>query len=207
GSPFGQIRCCRGLTAFPGPFLKGRGYSGQQPLGVGGGTSLLTHAADEHVPGRAYERNRLPPLASSTLQHPLQAVGGQRPPAGDRKLSLAHAAPPGWRRTGGERSGRNSVTLCADSGTSAPLCSVFAGRGSSADPREMLFSSVFPRARGVPRIFEAQPGGLRFDEPPFDVWATNITPDRDSGIGNWSDAEIKTALQEGKRPAGHQLAE
>src|SRR5215472_968155 len=32
-------------------------------------------------------------------------------------------------------------------------------------------------------------------------------PDRDTGIGNWSDAEIKTALQEGRRPAGHQLAE
>src|SRR5262249_23603639 len=71
-------------------------------------------------------------------------------------LAHAHAAHPRWRRTGGERSGRNSVTLCADSGTSAPLCSVFAGRGSSADPREMLISSVFPRARGVPRNFEAQ---------------------------------------------------
>src|SRR5262249_60083050 len=71
-----------------------------QPLGVGGGTALLPHAAEEHVPGRAYERNRLPPLASSTLQHPLQAVGGQRPPAGDRELSLAHAAPPRWRRNG-----------------------------------------------------------------------------------------------------------
>src|SRR5262249_60914013 len=64
----------------------------------------VTHAADEHVPGRAYERNRLPPLACSTLQQPLQAVGGQRPPAGDRELSLGrHAAPPRWRRTGGER--------------------------------------------------------------------------------------------------------
>src|SRR5262245_41774164 len=49
-------------------------------------------------------------------------------------------------------------------------------------------------------------GGLRFDEPAFDVTASNITPDRETGIGNWSDAEIKTALQAGTRPAGHHLA-
>ena len=64
-----------------------------------------------------------------------------------------------------------------------------------------------PRGPNGFEFDKALSGGLRFDEPPFDVWATNITPDRDSGIGNWSDAEIKTALQEGKRPAGHQLAE
>src|SRR5262245_26350134 len=64
-----------------------------------------------------------------------------------------------------------------------------------------------PRGPNGFEFDKALSGGLRFDEPPFDVWATNITPDRDSGIGNWSDAEIKTALQEGKRPTGHQLAE
>jgi mono/diheme cytochrome c family protein len=64
-----------------------------------------------------------------------------------------------------------------------------------------------PRGPNGFEFDKALSGGLRFDEPPFDVWATNITPDRDSGIGNWSDAQIKTALQEGKRPAGHQLAE
>src|SRR5262245_42209608 len=40
---------------------------------------------------------------------------------------------------------------------------------------------------------------LRFDEPAFDVIASNITPDRNTGIGDWSDAEIKAASQEGKR--------
>jgi mono/diheme cytochrome c family protein len=64
-----------------------------------------------------------------------------------------------------------------------------------------------PRGPNGFQFDKALSGGLRFDEPPFDVWATNITPDRDTGIGNWSDAEIKTALQEGRRPAGHQLAE
>src|SRR5438128_2516750 len=57
-----------------------------------------------------------------------------------------------------------------------------------------------------PQFDRALSGGLRFDEALFDVTASNITPDRETGIGNWSDAEIKTALQEGTRPTGHHLA-
>ena len=49
-------------------------------------------------------------------------------------------------------------------------------------------------------------GGLRFDEPPFDVTAPNITPDPNTGIGNWTDAEIKKALIDGVRPNGVPLA-
>ena len=36
-------------------------------------------------------------------------------------------------------------------------------------------------------------GGLSWDEPPFKVTAPNITPDKETGIGSWTDAEIKTA--------------
>jgi mono/diheme cytochrome c family protein len=50
-------------------------------------------------------------------------------------------------------------------------------------------------------------GGLRFNEPPFDVTAPNITPDKETGIGNWTDAQIKTLLTTGKHPNGHQVAE
>ncbi len=50
-------------------------------------------------------------------------------------------------------------------------------------------------------------GGLRFDEPPFDVTAPNITPDKETGIGNWTDAQIKTMLLTGKNPHGIQEAE
>ena len=63
-----------------------------------------------------------------------------------------------------------------------------------------------PMGPNGPQFDRALSGGLRFDEAPFDVTASNITPDRETGIGNWSDAEIKTALQEGTRPAGHHLA-
>ena len=36
--------------------------------------------------------------------------------------------------------------------------------------------------------------------------ASNITQDKETGIGNWSDADIKKALQKGERPNGVQLA-
>jgi mono/diheme cytochrome c family protein len=49
-------------------------------------------------------------------------------------------------------------------------------------------------------------GGLEFDEPPFKVTATNITPDKETGIGAWSDAEIKTLLRTGVRPNGVNIA-
>lgn len=50
-------------------------------------------------------------------------------------------------------------------------------------------------------------GGLRFNEPPFDVTAPNITSDKETGIGNWSDAEIKTLMLTGKNRSGVQVAE
>lgn len=49
-------------------------------------------------------------------------------------------------------------------------------------------------------------GGLSWDEPPFKVTASNITQDKENGIGSWSDAEIKTLLRTGKRPSGVQVA-
>jgi mono/diheme cytochrome c family protein len=45
-------------------------------------------------------------------------------------------------------------------------------------------------------------GGLLFDEPPFKVTGSNITPDPETGIGKWSDAELKTFLVTGIKPDG-----
>ena len=60
--------------------------------------------------------------------------------------------------------------------------------------------------RGAP-IFERDlSSGLSWDEPPFKVTASNITQDKETGIGSWSDADIKKALQKGERPNGVQLA-
>jgi mono/diheme cytochrome c family protein len=45
-------------------------------------------------------------------------------------------------------------------------------------------------------------GGFKIEEPPFTVYAPNITPDEETGIGTWTDAEIITSIREGKRPDG-----
>jgi mono/diheme cytochrome c family protein len=46
-------------------------------------------------------------------------------------------------------------------------------------------------------------GGFRMVEPGiFDAWAANITPDRETGIGNWSDEQLINAIRNGKRPDG-----
>jgi mono/diheme cytochrome c family protein len=49
-------------------------------------------------------------------------------------------------------------------------------------------------------------GGLRFNEPPFDVTAPNITQDKETGIGAWSDDDIKKLLRTGVRPNGVPIA-
>ena len=45
-------------------------------------------------------------------------------------------------------------------------------------------------------------GGLQFKEPGFEAVSSNITPDKETGIGNWTDAQIIAAIREGKRPDG-----
>jgi mono/diheme cytochrome c family protein len=49
-------------------------------------------------------------------------------------------------------------------------------------------------------------GGLTITSPAFTATAPNITPDRETGIGTWSDAEIKRALVDGMRPDHGHLA-
>ncbi|HET7850348.1 MAG TPA: c-type cytochrome [Pseudolabrys sp.] len=49
-------------------------------------------------------------------------------------------------------------------------------------------------------------GGLSWDEPPFKVTAPNITQDKETGIGKWSDADIKKLIRTGVRPNGVPIA-
>ena len=65
-----------------------------------------------------------------------------------------------------------------------------------------------PRAKGgVFDMSRQLSGGPQvFDEPAFVVRGSNLTPDKDTGIGSWSEADIKKALQEGVRPNGTPLA-
>ena len=48
-------------------------------------------------------------------------------------------------------------------------------------------------------------GGLAFPLPFGTIWSTNITPDKDTGIGNWSDDDFVRALHEGVAKDGSHL--
>jgi mono/diheme cytochrome c family protein len=59
---------------------------------------------------------------------------------------------------------------------------------------------------GKPIAERALSGGLTFATPAFTATASNITPDVETGIGSWSDAEIRHALMQGTRPDHGRLA-
>ncbi|MBA2400913.1 MAG: c-type cytochrome [Bradyrhizobium sp.] len=87
-------------------------------------------------------------------------------------------------------------------GRGAYLVNTIMACGSCHTPRD---------GDGKPIAGKALSGGFTFNTPAFVATASNITPDKETGIGSWSDAEIKRALVEGSRPnhgrlAGVQLA-
>jgi mono/diheme cytochrome c family protein len=48
-------------------------------------------------------------------------------------------------------------------------------------------------------------GGRRMEVPFGTVYGTNITPDRQTGIGAWTDEQIVTAIRLGRRPNGERI--
>lgn len=97
--------------------------------------------------------------------------------------------------------------------TAFAVAIAFAGTAFAETPYERgryLVNSILncgnchtPKGQNADKLFS---GGTRFDTPGFNVVAANITPDRDTGIGRWSDVDIKKALVEGVRPNGTKLA-
>lgn len=59
-----------------------------------------------------------------------------------------------------------------------------------------------PQGPQGPVAGKALAGGLPFREKVFTAYSSNITPDPETGIGRWTDAQIATAIREGKRPDG-----
>jgi mono/diheme cytochrome c family protein len=55
---------------------------------------------------------------------------------------------------------------------------------------------------GAPLPGKELSGGFAVDAPIFHAVASNITPDKETGIGNWTDAQIIDAIRNGKRPDG-----
>jgi mono/diheme cytochrome c family protein len=48
-------------------------------------------------------------------------------------------------------------------------------------------------------------GGRKYEGPFGTVYSSNITPDRQTGIGDWTDEQIITAIRLGRRPNGERL--
>ena len=48
-------------------------------------------------------------------------------------------------------------------------------------------------------------GGRRYDGPFGTVYSGNITPDRETGVGDWTDEQLITAIRLGRRPDGGRL--
>src|SRR6202162_1296357 len=58
-----------------------------------------------------------------------------------------------------------------------------------------------PQGPNGPVMDRALSGGPPIEEDKlFTALPSNITPDPETGIGKWTDAQIKTAIREGKRP-------
>jgi mono/diheme cytochrome c family protein len=49
-------------------------------------------------------------------------------------------------------------------------------------------------------------GGNVFETPAFKVYTSNLTPDKETGLGNWTADQIKNAIMKGVRPDGTVLA-
>jgi mono/diheme cytochrome c family protein len=63
-----------------------------------------------------------------------------------------------------------------------------------------------PSEKGQPIKEKFAAGGMEFKMGDHVLRAPNITPDPETGIGKWTDAQIKTALQTGMRPDGRTLS-
>jgi len=55
---------------------------------------------------------------------------------------------------------------------------------------------------GAPLADRELSGGPPVKEQPFDAYPSNITSDKETGVGKWTDAQLKRAIREGVRPDG-----
>ena len=92
------------------------------------------------------------------------------------------------------------VALCAGGALAQPSASVARGK-YLMEGIVACGNCHIPRGeQGQPLFEKGLSGGMVFDEPPFKAYASNITPDRETGIGKWTDAQLAKAIREGVRP-------
>jgi mono/diheme cytochrome c family protein len=56
--------------------------------------------------------------------------------------------------------------------------------------------------KGMVVASKGMAGGFEFNEGVFRSYAANITPDLETGVGKWTDAQLAKAIREGIRPDG-----
>jgi mono/diheme cytochrome c family protein len=91
------------------------------------------------------------------------------------------------------------VLLCTASG--------FAGAQTEPSAETIARGKALTEAADCASCHTADPakpfaGGKRIDTPFGGIYSPNLTPDRDTGIGGWSDAEFYRALRFGVAPDG-----
>ena len=89
------------------------------------------------------------------------------------------------------------------------LCSALAGgeARSEPDPEAIVHGKALTIAGDCASCHTADPakpfaGGKRIDTPFGAIYSPNLTPDRDTGIGAWSDEDFHRALRLGVAPDG-----
>jgi mono/diheme cytochrome c family protein len=93
--------------------------------------------------------------------------------------------------------------------TSLVLCSAFASFAARAEPSDetIAHGKALVVAADCASCHTADPakpfaGGKRIDTPFGAIYAPNLTPDRETGIGGWSEADFIRALRLGIAPDG-----
>ena len=89
------------------------------------------------------------------------------------------------------------------------LCSALAGgeARSEPDPEAIVHGKALTIAGDCASCHTADPakpfaGGKRIDTPFGGIFSANLTPDRDTGLGAWSDDDFYRALRFGVAPDG-----
>src|SRR6516225_4121867 len=89
------------------------------------------------------------------------------------------------------------------------LCSAVASAAAASEPSPEMIAhgKALVEAGDCASCHTADPskpfaGGKRIDTPFGGIYSPNLTPDRDTGIGAWSDADFTRALRYGQDPDG-----
>ncbi|MBI5262992.1 MAG: c-type cytochrome [Bradyrhizobium sp.] len=89
------------------------------------------------------------------------------------------------------------------------LCSAISAARAEAEPSSETIArgKALSEAGGCAGCHTADPdkpfaGGKRIETPFGSIYAPNLTPDRETGIGTWSDADFTRALRYGVAPNG-----